>query len=82
MNNKRIGKFAVTAIVGVLSAISGIVGVEMMKSVKKDIEKTENGLKDSISELNNKILEQLNNFNSKLEKKNKYKKIFITRSRI
>ena len=41
MNNKRIGKFAVTAIVGVLSAISGIVGVEMMKSVKKDIEKTE-----------------------------------------
>ena len=41
MNNKRIGKFAVTSIVGVLSAISGIVGVEMMKSVKKDIEKTE-----------------------------------------
>ncbi len=41
MNNKRIGKFAVTDIVGVLSAISGIVGVEMMKSVKKDIEKTE-----------------------------------------
>ena len=41
MNNKRIGKFAVTAIVGVLSAISGIVGVEVMKSVKKDIENTE-----------------------------------------
>ena len=39
MNNKRIGKFAVTAIVGVLSAISGIVGIEMMKSVKKETEK-------------------------------------------
>ena len=39
MNNKRMGKFAVTAIVGVLSAISGIVGVEMMKSIKKETEK-------------------------------------------
>lgn len=40
MNNKRIGKFAVTAIVGVLSAISGIVGIEMMKNIKKETEKT------------------------------------------
>ena len=39
MNNKRIGKFAVTAIVGVLSAISGIVGIEMMKNIKKETEK-------------------------------------------
>ncbi len=39
MNNKRIGKIAVTAIVGMLSAISGIVGVEMAKSLKKEAEK-------------------------------------------
>lgn len=38
MNNKRIGKIAVTAIVGMLSAISGIVGVEMIKSLKKETE--------------------------------------------
>ncbi len=39
MNNKRIGKIAVTAIVGILSAISGIVGVEMVNSLKKETEK-------------------------------------------
>ena len=38
MNNKRIGKIAVTAIVGILSAISGIMGVEMIKSIRKEIE--------------------------------------------
>ena len=41
MNNKRIGKLAVTAIVGVLSAISGIVGVELLKNIKKDVENAE-----------------------------------------
>ncbi len=39
MNNKRIGRLAVTAIVGMLSAISGVVGVEMVKSLRKETER-------------------------------------------
>ena len=39
--------------------------------IKNVIEKTENGLKTSISELNNIILEQLKNVNIKLEENNK-----------
>lgn len=39
MNNKRIGKIAVTVIVGMLSAISGIVSMEMAKSLKKEAER-------------------------------------------
>lgn len=38
MNNRRAGKFAVTAIVGLLSAIAGIVGVEMLNSLKEETE--------------------------------------------
>ena len=36
MNNRRIGKLAVTAIVGIISAISGIASMEMIKSLKKE----------------------------------------------
>jgi hypothetical protein len=36
MNNRRIGKIAVTAIVGILSAISGIASMELIQSVKKE----------------------------------------------
>ena len=39
--------------------------------IKNVIEKTEKGLKDSISDLNNKILDQLNSFNNKLEENSK-----------
>ena len=38
MNNRRVGKFAVTAIVGLLSAIAGIASMEMINSLKKEIE--------------------------------------------
>ena len=38
MNNRRVGKFAVTAIVGLLSAISGIASMEMINSLKKETE--------------------------------------------
>jgi hypothetical protein len=38
MNNRRIGKFAVTAIVGIISAISGIASMEMLKSIRKETE--------------------------------------------
>ena len=54
MNNRRIGKFAVTAIVGVISAISGIASMEMIKSLKKEgnpdshSEKTAKDNKDTI----------------------------------
>ena len=41
MNNRRVGKFAVTAIVGLLSAIAGIASMEMINSLKKE---TESGL--------------------------------------
>ena len=37
MNNKRIGKMAVTAIVGILSAISAIAVTELTKGIKKDV---------------------------------------------
>lgn len=36
MNNRKVGKFAVTAIVGLLSAITGIASVEMLNSLKKE----------------------------------------------
>ena len=36
MNNRRIGKIAVTAIVGILSAISGIASMELIQSAKKE----------------------------------------------
>ncbi len=36
MNNRRIGKIAVTAIVGILSAISGIASMELIQNVKKE----------------------------------------------
>ena len=38
MNNRRAGKFAVTAIVGLLSAIAGIASMEMINSLKKEAE--------------------------------------------
>ena len=38
MNNRRVGKFAVTAIVGLLSAIAGIASMEMINSLKKETE--------------------------------------------
>ena len=38
MNNRRVGKFAVTAIVGLLSAIAGIAGMEMINNLKKETE--------------------------------------------
>ena len=38
MNNRRVGKFAVTAIVGLLSAIAGIASMEMINSFKKETE--------------------------------------------
>ena len=36
MNNRRIGKLAVTAIVGIISAISGIASLEYIQNVKKE----------------------------------------------
>ena len=36
MNYRKAGKFAVTAIVGILSAIAGIASMEMIKSMKKE----------------------------------------------
>ena len=36
MNNRRIGRIAVTAIVGILSAISGIVSMGLIQNVKKE----------------------------------------------
>ena len=36
MNNRRVGKFAVTAIVGLLSAIAGIASIEMINCLKKE----------------------------------------------
>ena len=38
MNNRRVGKFAVTAIVGLLSAIAGIASMEMINNLKKEAE--------------------------------------------
>ena len=38
MNTRRVGKFAVTAIVGLLSAIAGIASMEMINSMKKETE--------------------------------------------
>ncbi len=36
MNYRKAGKFAVTAIVGILSAIAGIASMEMINSMKKE----------------------------------------------
>ena len=36
MNNRRIGRIAVTAIVGILSAISGIASMGLIQNVKKE----------------------------------------------
>ncbi len=41
MNNKRIGKMAVTAIISILSAISAVAVTELTKGIKKDVERTE-----------------------------------------
>ena len=38
MNTRRVGKFAVTAIVGLLSAIAGIASMEMINNLKKEAE--------------------------------------------
>ena len=38
MNYRKAGKFAVTAIVGILSAIAGIASMEMINSLKKETE--------------------------------------------
>ena len=35
MNNRRIGKFAVTVIIGIISTISGIASIEMIKNIRK-----------------------------------------------
>ena len=41
MNNKRIGKMAVTAIVSIISTITAVVVTELTKGIKKDVERTE-----------------------------------------
>ena len=41
MNNKRIGKMAVTAIISILSAITAVAVTELTKGIKKDVERTE-----------------------------------------
>ena len=38
MNYRKAGKFAVTTIVGILSAIAGIASMEMLNSLKKETE--------------------------------------------
>ena len=38
MNYRKAGKFAVTTIVGILSAIAGIASMEMINSLKKETE--------------------------------------------
>ncbi|MCR5002071.1 MAG: hypothetical protein K6A71_09785 [Lachnospiraceae bacterium] len=42
MNNKRIGKIAVTAIVSIISTITAVAVTELTKGIKKDVERTEN----------------------------------------
>ena len=51
MNNRRVGKFAVTAIVGLLSAIAGIASMEMINSMKKE---TESGIGSACGEQDEK----------------------------
>ncbi len=38
MNNKRIGKIAVTAIVSIISTITAVAVTELTKGIKKDVE--------------------------------------------
>lgn len=56
MNNRRIGKIAVTAIVGILSAISGIASMELIQSVKK--EALNNGASENNEKRENKSWEK------------------------
>ena len=41
MNNKRIGKIAVTAIVSIIYTITAVAVTELTKGIKKDVERTE-----------------------------------------
>ena len=41
MNNKRIGKIAVTAIVSIISTITAVAVTELTKGIKKDVERKE-----------------------------------------
>ena len=41
MNNKRIGKIAVTDIVSIISTITAVAVTELTKGIKKDVERTE-----------------------------------------
>ena len=43
MNNKKIGKLAVTGIITMLSAIWGMVSFEMAKDMKREIEGSKDG---------------------------------------
>ena len=56
MNNRRIGKIAVTAIVGILSAISGIASMELIQNVKK--ETLNNGASENNEKRENKSWEK------------------------
>ena len=56
MNNRRIGKIAVTAIVGILSAISGIASMELIQSAKK--EALNNGASENNEKRENKSWEK------------------------
>ncbi len=40
MNTRRIGKMAVTAIIGIISAITAVAVTELTKGIKKDVERT------------------------------------------
>ncbi|MCR5233389.1 MAG: hypothetical protein K6E53_05715 [Lachnospiraceae bacterium] len=52
MNNRRIGRIAVSAIVGILSAISGIASMELIQNVKK--EALNRGASENIEKRENK----------------------------
>ena len=41
MNNKRIGKIAVTAIVSIISTITAVAVTELTKGIKKDVERND-----------------------------------------
>ena len=54
MNNKRIGKMAVTAIISILSAITAFAVTELTKGIKKDVERTEKERRSTNDNLYNK----------------------------
>ena len=54
MNNKRIGKMAVTVIIGIISAISAVAVTELTKGIKKDVERTEKERRSTYDNLYNK----------------------------